>query len=245
MSRTVNTTSAGVPVTGMACSNKNNPSQVYNFQLEVISALQKMVGERVEQYKTRATSKTMNDDEALIGLACRSITASVPREDLKGKLAMCLQTWCIIGWNTGTKELPVVEYSVTEVLVDVVLSSGGHDGRESMVSATYKAIHPTTGVSHHLTQPSDVASFVRTCGCVAKQRGALGRTLEMSGAGDVASKHRPSTIAGARILSMIETFRDNANGVTVAKSGVSYALQHDVNQRQVAGIRDKYQLTTK
>jgi hypothetical protein len=44
---------------------------------------------------------------------------------------------------------------------------------------------------------------------------------------------------------MIETFRDNANGVTVAKSGVSYALQHDVNQRQVAGIRDKYQLTTK
>jgi len=242
MSRTVNLTSAGVATTKMACENKNNPSQVYNYQLEVISALQKMVGERVEQYRTRATTKVLKDSDALISLAGKSITARIPREDLKGKLAMCIQTWAIIGWNMGTTQSPVIQYSLTELLVDVVLSSGGHDGRETMASATYKAVHPVTGVSHHLTQPSDVTGFTRTCGCVAKQRGALGRTLDFGVAGNGTSKHRPSTIASARILSIIEATRDNANGVKIAKNGVSYELQHDASTREAPGIRAKYQL---
>jgi hypothetical protein len=192
----------------------------------------------------QARSEVLADDTALIGLASRSITAIVPREDLKGKLAVCVQTWAIIGWDIGTELMPVIEYHLTEILVDVVMSNGGHDGHETMVSATFKAVHPVTGQSWHLTQPSDVTAYTRTCGCQAKQRGAVGRTFIFGRGEDGTYDTEPKVnLTGERILQNIESFRNNANGVTVAKYGVSYALQHDVNQRQVEGIRDKYALT--
>jgi hypothetical protein len=80
-------------------------------------------------------------------LALRSITGTQPRQDLKGKLATQVTMWTIAGFNVGTSRAPVIEYHLTDLSADIVLSSGGHDGRETMASAVMKVSHPYETVS--------------------------------------------------------------------------------------------------